>query len=93
MSKYWYFLLPAILTAVSSEAIDKAMKKWIPNDRKRAKFYQGFLFAMTVFYGIWIWLMTKDIFPLPLCLFLSGFPLACAGIGTLIAWKRHNKNK
>lgn len=93
MKKYWYFLLIAILLSASSDSIDKAMKRLIPDDRKRAKFYQGFLFAMTIFYGIWIWFITKDTFPLPLCLFLSGFPLVCAIIGTLISWHRHKKNK
>ena len=91
MKKYWYIFLLAMLVAASSEQLDKATKKWIPDDRKRAKLYQGILLAMTALYSIIMFFVTKDIFSLPVSLFLSGFPVICAIAGTLYAYFKHKK--
>lgn len=88
MDKYWYFLI-AILIAASSESLDKATKKWIPDNRKRAKFYQGILFSMATFYSIVMFFVTKAIFPLPISIFLSGFPVICIIAGTLYSYFKH----
>ena len=89
MSKYWYIFLLTILVASSSNTLDRATKKWIPDDLKRAKFYQGVLFTMALLYGIIMFIVTKDTFALPLSLFLSGFPIVCVTLGTLYAYFKH----
>lgn len=91
MSKYWYLFLLAVLVASSSDLLDKATKKWIPDDLKRAKFYRCVLFTMTILYAIIMFIVTKDTFALPLSLFLSGFPIICATLGTLYAQFKHKR--
>ena len=92
MLKYWYFLLPAILMAlIPSETIDKTTKKWIPDDRKRAKFFMGILIAMATFFTILLLLVTKNI-PLGFRIPMSVFPLVGVGLSLLIA-KFINKKK
>ena len=86
MGKHWYIFLLAILVASSSEFLDKATKKWIPNDLKRAKFYQYVLFTMSGLYAIIVFIVTKSIFPLPVSVLLSGFPIVCVAVGTLYAY-------
>ena len=89
MGKYWYYLLLAVLVACSSEWLDKATRKWIPDNLKRARFYQGVLFTMAGLYTVIMFIVTKDVFPLPVSLFLSGFPIVCVLLGALIARKKH----
>ena len=91
MKKYWFIFLLAMLVAASSESLDKATKKWIPDDRKRAKLYQRILIGMAVLYSIIMFFITKDIFSLPVSLFLSGFPVICVLAGTLYAYLKHRK--
>ena len=84
MLKYWYFLLPAILMAlIPSETIDRNTKKWIPDERKRAKFFIGILIAMAIFFTIFLLVVTKQI-PWGIRLPLSIFPLISVGLGFLI---------
>ena len=92
MLKYWYFLLPAILMAlIPSETIDRNTKKWIPDERKRAKFFIGILIAMAIFFTIFLLVVTKHI-PWGIRLPLSIFPLISVGLGFLIG-KFLNKKK
>ena len=92
MSKYWYFLLPAILCAIiPSDWIDKTTKKLIPDDKKRAKVFFGILIGMAVFFTVWLFLITQNI-PQPVRFLLSLFPLASVGLGLLIG-KMLNKFK
>lgn len=92
MKKYWYFLLIACLCSVLSPQIDKAMVRLIPDKKTRARVYQIFLFTMTIVFAILILVITKNTMTLPVRLFLSLFPLACALIGTLISGIRHKRN-
>ena len=84
MLKYWYFLLPAILMAlIPGETIDKATKKWIPDDKKRSKFFLGLLVGMCVLTTLFLFLISQNIpwhVRLPLCL----FPALGVGLGFLI---------
>ena len=84
MLKYWYFLLPAVLMClIPSDTINETTKKWIPNEKKRAKFFMGILIGMAVFYTVVLFFVTKNIplgFRLPMCL----FPIAGVIIGFLI---------
>ena len=91
MKKYWFFLLIAILLSSSSHALDRMTRKWIPDDLKRAKFYQKILFLTSSLYTIIMFFIMKNIFPLPVTLFLSCFPLVCVGLGTLYAWFKHKE--
>ena len=92
MVKYWYFLIPAILLClVPSEKINEVTKKWIPDEKKRARFFLGILIGMAVCSTIVLFFVSKNIpwsFRLPMCL----FPLAGVGIGFLIG-KHVNKKK
>lgn len=92
MKKYWFLFLIAMLVAASSEQLDKATKKWIPDDLKRAKLYQGILFSMAILYGIILFFLTKDTFYLPVSLLLSGFPVICILAGTLYAYFKHRNS-
>ena len=84
MLRYWYFLLPAILMAlIPSDTIDKATKKWIPDDKNRAKFFLGILIAMAAFFTVFLLLITRNI-PWGLRLPMSVFPLVSVGLGLLI---------
>ena len=89
MKKYWFIFLIAMLVAASSEQLDKATKKWIPDNVKRAKLYQRILIGMAVLYSIIMFYITKDIFFLPVALFLSGFPVICVLAGMLYAYFKH----
>ena len=84
MVKYWYFLLPAILVAlIPSQAINTLTKKWIPDEKKRAKFFMGVLIGMIVLTTIFLILVSRNIpwhFRLPMCL----FPLASLGLGIIV---------
>ena len=91
MKKYWFYLLIAILLCCSSHWLDTMTKKWIPNDLKRAKFYQKILFLTSLLYTIIMFFIMKNIFPLPVTLLLSCFPLICVGLGTLYTWFKHKK--
>lgn len=92
MLKYWYFLLPAILMClIPSDVINEITKKWIPNEKKRAKFFMGILIGMAVFYTVILFFVTDNIplnFRLPMCL----LPIAGVAIGFLIG-KYVNKKK
>ena len=92
MKKYWFIFLVAMLVAASSESLDRATKKWIPDDRKRAKLYQGILFGMAALYSIIMFFITRDIFHLPVSLFLSGFPLICVIAGALYAYFKYKES-
>ena len=92
MGEYWYILVLAIFLATFSEELDKAMKKWIPDNVKRAKLYQRILIGMAVLYSIIMFFITKDVFSLPVALFLSGFPVICVLAGMLYAYFRHKKS-
>lgn len=91
MKQYWYYIILACIVAALSPQIDKAMKRLIPDDLKRAKAYQVFLFSMTAVYAVAILFITYDTLPLPVSLFLSLFPLVCAIIGTLISFFRSRR--
>lgn len=92
MKKYWYIFLLAMLVAASSEQLDKITKKWIPDDVKRAKLYQRILICMAVLYSVIMFFITKNIFPLPVSLFFSGFPVICVTAGALYAYFKHKKS-
>ena len=91
MIKYWYFLIPAILMClIPSEVINETTRKWIPDEKKRAKFFMGILIGMAVFYTVILFFVTENIpmgLRLPLCL----FPLIGVGLGLLIARFVNNK--
>ena len=89
MKKYWFLFLIAMLVAASSEELDRAAKKWIPDNVKRARLYQGILIGMAVLYSIIMFFIAKDIFSLPVALFLSGFPVICVIAGTLYSYFKH----
>ena len=91
MKKYWFFLLIAILLSCSSNTLDRMTRKWIPDDLKRAKLYQAILFVTAFTYAIIMFIIMRNIFPLPITLFLAGFPVICVGLGILYAWFKHNK--
>ena len=84
MEKYWYFLIPAILIALlPADAVNRATKKWIPDEKKRARFFLGILLAMSVFFTVLLFFVTKNIplgFRLPMCL----FPVVSVTVGFLI---------
>ena len=83
MVKYWYFLLPAILMAlIPSETINTVTKKWIPDEKKRAKVFLGILVGICVLTTVFLFLVSENIpwhVRLPLCL----FPLVSVGLGFL----------
>ena len=80
MAKYWYFLLPAILCAIiPSKSIDAATRKWIPDDKKRAKFFMLVLIAMCLFYTVCLLSVTANL-PWAIRLPLSLFPLMALGL-------------
>lgn len=91
MLKYWYVLLPILMALIPSDAIDKATKKWIPDEKKRAKFFLGLLTAMAAFFTILLLLITKNI-PWRLRISMSVCPLVGVGLGLLIA-RLVNKKK
>lgn len=84
MVKYWYFLLPAILMAlIPSETINTVTKKWIPDEKKRAKVFLGILVGICVLTTVFLFLVSENIpwhVRLPLCL----FPLVSVGLGFLL---------
>jgi len=89
MVKYWYFLLPAILLClIPTEKIDAVTKKWIPDEKKRAKFFLGILVTMAAFFTVLLFLVSRNI-PWTLRIPLSCFPLISVGIGFLLGrfWK------
>lgn len=84
MIKYWYFLLPAILMSlIPSDALNKATKKLIPDEKKRAKFFMGILIAFLTITTVLLLLVSKNIpwhLRLPICL----FPALGVGLGFVI---------
>lgn len=84
MVKYWYFLLPAILMAlIPSETINTVTKKWIPDEKKRAKVFLGILVGICVLTTVFLFLVSENIpwhVRLPVCL----FPLVSVGLGFLL---------
>ena len=91
MLKYWYFLLPAILCAiVPSETIDRATRKWIPDNKKRAKFFLLVLTGMCLFYSVALLLVTKNL-PWGVRIPLALFPLLALGLGLLMGKFLHRK--
>ena len=84
MVKYWYFLLPAILMAlIPSETINTVTKKWIPDEKKRAKVFLGILVGICVLTTVFLFLVSENIpwhVRLPICL----FPLVSVGLGVLL---------
>ncbi|MBR1972177.1 MAG: hypothetical protein IKA16_01925 [Oscillospiraceae bacterium] len=84
MVKYWYFLLPAILMAlIPGETINTVTKKWIPDEKKRAKFFMGILTGCMTLTTVLLFLVSENIpwhVRLPLCL----FPLVSVGLGFLL---------
>lgn len=84
MVKYWYFLLPAILMAlIPSETINTVTKKWIPDEKKRAKVFLGILVGICVLTTVFLFLVSENIpwhVRLPICL----FPLVSVGLGFLL---------
>ena len=81
---YWYFLLPAILMAlIPGDALNKATKKWIPDEKKRAKFFMGMLIAFLTITTVLLLLVSENIpwhFRLSICL----FPALGVGLGFLL---------
>lgn len=81
---YWYFLLPAILMAlIPGEAINNVTRKWIPDEKKRAKFFMAILVGFMTLTTILLFLVSENIpwhFRLPICL----LPLVGVGLGFLI---------
>ena len=48
MEKYWYYLIPAILMClIPSDTINETTKKWIPNEKKRARLFMVILLDQT----------------------------------------------
>ena len=91
MEKYWYFLLPAILCAmIPANTIDKVTRKWIPDNKKRAKFFLLVLTAMCLFFTLYLLFVTKDL-PCGIRLPLSLFPLICLIIGFFVGKYRHRR--
>lgn len=84
MVEHWYFLLPAILVAlIPSETINTVTKKWIPDEKKRAKFFMGILVGIMVITTIFLFLVSQNIpwhVRLPICL----FPLISLGLGIFL---------
>ena len=91
MEKYWYFLIPAILCALTpASALDNVTRKWIPDDKKRAKFFLTVLVVMCLFFTVCLLFVTKDL-PWGIRLPLSLFPLVSLVIGFFIGKYRHGK--
>ena len=89
METYWYFLLPAILCAIiPTSAIDRVTRKWIPEDKKRVKFFLTVLTLMCLFFTVCLLLVTKNL-PWGIRLILSLFPLVSLIIGFFIGKYRH----
>lgn len=84
MVKYWYFLLPAILMAlIPGETINTVTKKWIPDEKKRAKVFLVILVDICVLTTVFLFLVSENIpwhVRLPVCL----FPLVSVGLGFLL---------
>ena len=84
MEKYWYYLIPAILMClIPSDTINETTKKWIPNEKKRARLFLGILLGMAVFFMVLLFFVSRNIplsFRLPMCL----FPVIGVGLGFLI---------
>lgn len=81
---YWYFLLPVILMAlIPGETINTVTKKWIPDEKKRAKFFMDILTGCMTITTVLLFLVSENIpchVRLPLCL----FPLVSVGLGFLV---------
>lgn len=84
MERYWYFLIPAIVMClIPSNTINETTKKWIPHEKKRAKFFMGILIGMSVCFTVFLFFVSKNIplgSRLPMCL----FPVIGVGLGFLI---------
>lgn len=84
MVKYWYFLLPAILMAlIPGETTNTVTKKWIPDEKKRAKVFLVILVGICVLTTVFLFLVSENIpwhVRLPVCL----FPLVSVGLGFLL---------
>lgn len=92
MERYWYFLIPAILIClIPSEAINETTKKWIPNEKKRAKCFMGILICMAVYFTVLLFFVTENI-PLGFRWTMCLFPITSVAIGFLIG-KFLNKKK
>ena len=91
METYWYFLLPAILCAIiPTSAIDRVTRKWIPEDKKRAKFFLTVLTVMCLCYTVCLLFVTKNL-PWGIRLPLSFFPMLALALGLFIGIHRHRK--
>ena len=91
MEKYWYFLIPAILCAfIPTNAIDKFTRAWIPDGKKRARFFLLVLTVMCLFFTVCLLFVTENL-PWGIRLLLSLFPLVSLIIGFFIGKYSHRK--
>lgn len=82
---YWYIVIPGILLSlIPAKTINQLTKKWIPDEKKRAKFFMSILIGMSVFFTMLLFFVTENIplgFRLPMCL----FPVISVGLGFFLA--------